>query len=466
MNQTKTRFAPSPTGLLHLGNARTALLSALFGERFLLRIEDTDQERSRSEFVAALLKDMRWMGLAWDEGPQSDLANPDYFQSKRGEVYVRYYDQLERTGLAYPCFCTATELEISRKVQLSSGQPPRYNGKCGRLNPEDIERRLQKGLQATLRFRVPRNETVEFDDLVRGSQKFDTDDIGDFIVRRADGTPAFFFCNAIDDSLMGVTHVLRGEDHLSNTPRQLLILKALGLPKPEYAHISLVLGDDGAPLSKRNGSRSLSQLREEGYFPLALLNMLARIGHHYENESLMSFEELKKHFDIAHLGKSPSRFDIAHLQHWQEEVVRVADDDTLWHWLHKETRALVPIEKQALFLDIARTNCVFPHQADEWARILFTDELAPTTEINNVARHAGEPFFLAAMDASVMAGDDFNAFMAQLKVKSGAKGKALFMPLRAALSGRTDGPELAKLYQAMEPDLLRKRLEEYAGVAG
>ena len=466
MNQTKTRFAPSPTGLLHLGNARTALLSALFGERFLLRIEDTDQERCRSEFVEELLGDMRWMGLVWDEGPQSAKANPDYFQSKRGEIYARYYDQLEREGLAYPCFCTATELEVSRKVQLSSGQPPRYNGKCGRLNPEDIERRLQKGLQATLRFRVPRNETVEFIDLVRGPQKFNTDDIGDFIIRRADGTPAFFFCNAIDDSLMGVTHVLRGEDHLSNTPRQLLIYQALGLPTPEYAHISLVLGDDGAPLSKRNGSRSLNQLREEGYFPLALLNMLARVGHHYENEGLMSFEELKKYFDIGHLGKSPSRFDITHLQHWQEEVVRVANDETLWIWLHKETQGLVPLQKQASFLDIVRTNCVFPSQADDWARILFTDELTPTMEIVSVARQAGEMFFLAALDAAITAGDDFNAFMTQLKNQSGAKGKALFMPLRAALSGRTDGPELAKLYQALEPHLLRKRLEEYAGVAG
>ncbi len=466
MNHTKTRFAPSPTGLLHLGNARTALFSALFGEHFLLRIEDTDQERSRSEFVTQLLDDMRWMGLAWDEGPQSAKASADYFQSQRGEIYARFYDQLERDGLAYPCFCTVTELEVSRKVQLSSGQPPRYSGKCGRLNPEDIERRLQKGLQATLRFRVPRNETAEFNDLVRGPQKFNTDDIGDFIIRRADNSPAFFFCNAIDDSLMGVSHVVRGEDHLSNTPRQLLILRALGLAAPEYAHISLVLGDDGAPLSKRNGSRSLSQLREEGYFPLALLNMLSRVGHHYENEGLMGLDDLKRHFNVGHLGKSPSRFDIAHLQHWQEEVVRVADDETLWGWLHKETRALVPKQKQALFIDIVRTNCVFPGQADEWARILFADELMPATGIIDVARQAGEPFFLAAMDAAIAANGDFNAFMTRLKATSGAKGKALFMPLRAALSGRTDGPELAKLYLALEPSLLRKRLAEYAGVAG
>jgi glutamyl-tRNA synthetase len=463
MNHTKTRFAPSPTGLMHLGNARTALFSALFGERFLLRIEDTDQERSRSEFVAELLADLRWMGLNWDQGPYSAQPNTDYFQSQRNAIYAQYYDQLERDGLAYPCFCTAAELEVARKVQLSAGQPPRYSGKCGRLNPEDVDRRLQKGLQATLRFRVPRNAVVEFDDLVRGPQKFNTDDIGDFIIRRADGTPAFFFCNAIDDSLMGVSHVVRGEDHLSNTPRQLLILQALGLPAPQYAHISLVLGDDGAPLSKRNGSRSINQLREEGYFPLALLNMLARVGHHYEQEGLLSLDELKQHFQLSHLGKSPSRFDIAHLQHWQELTVRAADDEALWQWLREETRALVPDGQKALFLDIVRSNCVFPRQADEWAKILFADELVLSPEIEAVAREAGEPFFLAALDATTAAAEDFNAFMGQLKAKSGAKGKALFMPLRAALSGRTDGPELAKLYQALSPDLLRKRFAEYAG---
>ncbi len=465
MNHTKTRFAPSPTGLLHLGNARTALFSALFGERFLLRIEDTDQERSRSEFVSELLDDLRWMGLEWDEGPQSAQPNADYFQSRRAAVYSRYYDQLERDGLAYPCFCTAAELEISRKLQLGSGQPPRYSGKCARLSAEDVDRRLQKGLQATLRFRVPRNTTVEFHDGVRGPQKFNSDDIGDFIIRRADGSPAFFFCNAIDDSLMGVTQVVRGEDHLTNTPRQLLLLKALGLSTPQYAHISLVLGDDGAPLSKRNGSRSINQLREEGYFPLALLNMLARIGHHYEDEGLLSLKDLKRHFDMNHLGKSPSRFDIAHLNHWQEKAVHGADDDALWRWLREETRALVPPQRRSLFLDIVRSNCVFPGQADEWARILFADELTPGREIQAVARQAGEAFFLAALDAVAEAGADFDAFMALLKARTGAKGKQLFMPLRAALSGRTDGPELAKLYQALESFLLRRRLSEYAGVA-
>lgn len=465
MTHSKTRFAPSPTGLMHLGNARTALFSALIGDRFLLRIEDTDLERSRSEFVSELLDDLRWMGLEWDEGPQSAQPEEDYFQSRRGEIYRRYYEQLERGALAYPCFCSPLELEVARKVQLSSGQPPRYSGKCAHLAPDEVARRLEKGLQPTLRFRVPRNETVEFLDQVRGPQKFDTDDIGDFIIRRADGTPAFFFCNAIDDALMGVTQVVRGEDHLTNTPRQLLLLKALNLAIPEYAHISLILGDDGAPLSKRNGSRSLNQLREEGYFPLALVNMLARVGHHYESDGLMDFQALKTHFDIRHLGKSPSRFDIIHLNHWQEVAVRAAADETLWNWLRDESRAIVPDELRSLFLDIVRSNCVFPYQADQWARILFSDELHLLPEIEEVARQAGEAFFLAALDAAAEAGEDFNAFMATLKAKSGAKGKQLFMPLRAALTGRLDGPEIAKLYSALDQYRRRIRLAEFAGEA-
>ena len=461
MTATKTRFAPSPTGLMHIGNARTALFSALYGERFLLRVEDTDAERSRREFVDEILADLNWMGLPWHEGPTSGEPAEDYFQSRRGAIYQRYYDELEQKGWAYPCFCSARELEISRKIQLSSGQPPRYTGKCANLNAEEVGRKRAEGLEPTLRFKVPRRETIEFEDLVRGPQKFATDDIGDFIIRRADGSAAFFFCNAIDDALMGVTHVLRGEDHLANTPRQLMVLKALGLPLPRYAHNSLILGDDGAPLSKRNGSRSIAQLREEGYFPLALLNMLARLGHHYESEEIMDFATLHARFDISHLGKSPARFDIDHLNYWQHQAVRAADHETLKHWLHTEGRALVPEDQLADFLDIVRSNCVFPNHADEWARILFADELKVQPDMAEAAQAAGESFFLAALDAATAAGDDFDGFMKVLKAKTGAKGKGLFMPLRAALTGRHDGPDLGTLYRVLDKARLHRRLAEF-----
>lgn len=458
----KTRFAPSPTGLVHIGNARTALFSKLLGQRFLLRIEDTDAERSREEFVEALMEDLRWLGLSWDEGPATAHANADFHQSQRGGVYDEYYLRLVEQGVSYPCFCTPTELEIARKVQLSAGQPPRYSGKCARLSAEQIAEQYSRGLHPTLRFRVPRDETVTFDDLVRGPQRFATNDIGDFIIRRADGSAAFFFCNAIDDALMGVTHVLRGDDHLANTPRQILLLGALNLPVPHYGHTALILGDDGSPLSKRNGSRSIRELREEGYLPNAVVNMLARVGHHYECEELLDVQMLSAEFRLDHVGKAPARFDPAHLNHWQELAVRASDEAELWNWLPRETRALVPELRQDAFLDIVRSNCRFPHEAQHWATALFSDSLERESDVQAVATNAGEGFFRAAYDAAAVAPDCYEAFLDQLKKAGGAKGKGLFLPLRAALTGRLDGPELAKIYTIMEPHRLRMRLAEFA----
>lgn len=461
MNQTKTRFAPSPTGLMHLGNARTALLSALYGSRFLLRIEDTDPERSREEFVRDLLFDLAWLGLRWDEGPCSAQPSADFFQSRRSAIYAGYYARLQAEQRAYPCFCSPGELEIARKIQLNAGQPPRYNGTCARLDATEVARRQAEGLAATLRFRVPKHQTVLFEDAIRGPQTFLTDTLGDFIIRRADGSPAFFFCNAIDDALMGVTDVIRGEDHLTNTPRQMLILAALELPVPRYAHISLILGDDGAPLSKRNGSRSIRQLREEGYFPAAVVNMLARLGLTYQDDACLDLDALRQGFDLNRLSKSPARFDPVHLNHWQHKAVRSVDDATLWDWLHPECRALVPAACQADFLTLVRGNCVFPADADEWARLLFTDEWNLTPTVAAEVQAAGEPFFLALLDAATACEDDFDAFMARIKTTSGRKGKALFMPLRLALTGRHDGPDMGQIYRMLTPERLRGRLAEF-----
>ena len=462
MSPTKTRFAPSPTGLIHIGNARTALFSAVAGDAFLLRIEDTDAERSRREFVDELINDLHWLGLEWNEGPSTSEPDQDWYQSRRTAIYEHYYEQLITQGHAYPCFCSATELEVSRKVQLSAGKPPRYTGRCAHLSEEEIRQKREEGREPTLRFRVPKGESVSFEDGVRGAQKFLSDDIGDFIIRRADGSAAFFFCNAIDDALMGVTHVVRGEDHLANTPRQIMLLTALGLNLPSYAHTALILGDDGAPLSKRNGSRSINQLREEGYFPVALLNMMARLGHHYECEELMGLAELKARFDMQHLGRSPARFDPTHLHHWQSLAIRTVSDAELHAWLRPETCAIVPESQRQTFLEVVRSNCLFPDQADRWARILFTDEPLELEEASSQSvQQAGESFFLAAIDAANRAGTDFNAFLASLKAATGAKGKGLFMPLRAALTGRHDGPELGLLYGVIEPHRLHRRMAEF-----
>ena len=458
----KTRFAPSPTGLIHLGNARTALFSALLGEHFLLRIEDTDQERSRSDFVDALIEDLHWMGLNWEEGPHNSTVCPDWFQSQRGAIYEQYYELLIESGKAYPCYCSPSELEVSRKVQLASGKPPRYSGKCRNLTASDRVRMEAEGRTPTLRFKVPIGSHIEFVDGVRGPQKFLSDDIGDFIIRRADASAAFFFCNAIDDSLMGVTHVVRGEDHLTNTPRQIMILTSLGLSVPSYAHTALILGDDGAPLSKRNGSRSIQHLREEGYFPLALANMMARLGHHYESDALLSFEELKEGFSLTRVGRSPARFDQTHLNHWQSLTVRSASLEQLKAWIPPECPALIPDQHTLEFLELVRANCLFPQDAEIWAQILFTDTAFPVeSTCKEAADQAGSDFFRAAMDAAADPNSDFSGFLAILKTRTDVKGKALFMPLRAAFTGRHDGPELALIYRLITPERRISRLAEF-----
>jgi nondiscriminating glutamyl-tRNA synthetase len=314
-----TRFAPSPTGLLHLGNIRTALFSYLLAKRaggvYVLRIEDTDTARGDAKYVGALMQDLRWLGLQWDEGPETGGPHAPYYQSQRAEIYRQYLERLEAAGAAYPCFCTEHELKVERKTQIAAGRPPRYSGKCRALPPAQVAQRRAAGAAATLRFHVADGRFVEFVDGVRGAQRFDTSDIGDFVIRRSDGTPPFFFSNAVDDALMGVTRVVRGDDHLTNTPRQILLLEALGLRIPGYAHIPLVVGADGAPLSKRTGSKSVQQLRAQGFLPLAIDNYLARVGHTYESNQLLELDQLAVQFALEHVHHSPARYDEAQLLH-------------------------------------------------------------------------------------------------------------------------------------------------------
>ena len=250
------------------------------------------------------------------------MGRRSYFQTERQAIYEQYYQKLEKEGRIYPCFCTEEQLAITRKVQMASGQPPRYSGTCRRLSEQDVAEKKQLGLPFTLRFEVPKGKTVEFEDLIKGVQRFETDHIGDFIIRRGDTTASFMFCNAIDDAVMGVTDALRGDDHLTNTPRQILILQALGLPVPRYGHFPTILGPDSRPLSKRNGSRSIKELREEGYQPLAIVNYLARLGHYDPTPALLSLEALSKDFDLGNISLSPAHYDAAQLNHWQKEAIR------------------------------------------------------------------------------------------------------------------------------------------------
>ncbi|HEY0634464.1 MAG TPA: glutamate--tRNA ligase [Gammaproteobacteria bacterium] len=459
----KTRFAPSPTGLIHLGNARTALFSALLalrhGGTFLLRIEDTDRERSRDDYIHALVEDMRWLGLDWQEGEGVGGGQAPYRQSERGEIYDRYYEQLAQAGRVYPCFCSEQELKFSRKAQLNAGQPPRYSGKCSHLSSDEVAAKVAAGLRPTLRFRVPKGEEIVFDDAVRGTQRFHSDDIGDFIIRRADGTPAFFFTNAVDDALMAVSHVVRGEDHLTNTPRQILLLQALGLPVPSYAHISMITGSDGSPLSKRHGSLGIAELREAGFLPGAVVNHLARLGHYFGHDDYMDLAGLAVEFEPSRLAKSPAAHDDGRLLYWQKAAIVNASFEELWEWVGPEVRDLVPVADAEAFIAALRDNVVMRTDAARWAGRLYTEQLDLDAENIVIVQMAGEDFFRHALEALTLHGPEFKQLADVVKLRSGVKGKALFMPLRVALTGEQHGPEMGRVLPLIGLERARRRLE-------
>ncbi len=470
MSAVVTRFAPSPTGALHLGNARTALFNFLLarreGGRFLLRIEDTDAQRSRAEHLHGLLADLRWLGLDWDEGPDIGGPSAPYRQSERGARYAATFAALERAGRAYPCYCTPLELELTRRAQLAAGRPPRYPGTCRDLDPAQRAARVQhSGGAPTLRFRVPSGRSIEFDDLVHGPQRFASDDIGDFVIRRADGSAAFLFCNALDDAAMGVTHVLRGADHLTNTPRQLLLLEALSAAAPRYGHLALLVGADGAPLSKRSGARSLALLREAGFLPAAVVNHLFRLGHSSPLQGLQPLVALAAAFDVAHLGRAPARLDEAQLLNWQRDAALGLDAGAAQTWLAGVLAGIVPASERSAFVAAVRGNIVLPADALRWARIVYDAPEPLAADALAVIADAGRGFFAAAAAAAAAQGErvaDWLALVAAVRAATGRRGAALFKPLRLALTGLDHGPELAPLLPLLPAGAARARLLRYA----
>jgi glutamyl-tRNA synthetase len=310
---------------------------------------------------------------------------------------------------------------------------------------------------------VPPGRRIAFDDLVRGPQDFSTDEIGDFVIRRADGVPVFFFCNALDDALMGVTHVLRGEDHLTNTPRQLLLLEALGLPPPAYGHLPMLLGADGAPLSKRRGSASVGDLREAGYLPAAITNYLLRLGHAGAPDGWVAAATQPAAFRLDRVGRAPAHFDEDQLQHWQREAVNRLDPAMLDDWLAPVLPDSLGADERRLLGTTVSHNVVFPADALPWVEVLF-GELPPLPdELAQRARSAGPGFFRAALEALEATGPDLPALAREIRRRTGRKGAELFMPLRIALTGRGDGPELGPLLAALPASTLRNRLAAHAG---
>ena len=465
----RVRFAPSPTGQLHVGNARTALFNWLMargaGATFVLRIEDTDFARSTKEAEASALDDLRWLGLNWDEGPDAGGAHGPYRQSERLHIYRAHAVELLSKGQAYHCFCSEEQLEMDRYHALRNMLPPKYVGRCRNISRDEARKRIEGGETATIRFRVPdENREVAWDDLVRGRVSFMTDVIGDFVMVRSDGIPAYNYAVVIDDALMEISHVIRGEDHISNTPRQMLLYEAFGWKPPLFGHVPNVLGADHAKLSKRHGATSIGEFRERGYLPEALANYLALIGWSPgENQELLPLDELAKRFRIEDVGKSAGVFDAEKLAWVNRHYLKQAASDRLAEltipvlerqgWVSRDAGSGIRDPQARDF--IARAVSIAAASVDRLdqvaTRLNFLFDYSAATALGHPevrAEAGGARAVIAALaDELATSGplldkETFRALATRVREKTGAKGKALFHPIRLALTGEQEGVEL------------------------
>jgi nondiscriminating glutamyl-tRNA synthetase len=457
----RVRFAPSPTGHLHVGNARTALFNWLLARgqhgTFILRIEDTDLERSTRESEQAILTDLRWMGLQWDEGVEAGGEYGPYRQTERMQSYADHANRLIAEGKGYYCFCSAETLEAHRKSQLAAGLPPKYAGTCRNIPPAEAERRRNSGEAAVVRLRVPEGRDVTFNDVVRGPVTFHTDVIGDPVLVRSDGIPAYNFAVVIDDALMKVTHVIRGEDHISNTPRQILLYEAYGYQPPIFAHLSLVMGPDHAPLSKRHGATSVREFREKGYLPEALVNYLALIGWSPgQNEELLPADELARRFRLENVAHSAGVFDEDKLAWANRHYLKSCDADRLATLaepylrernqiageLSNDARAWLVSVLPGMAVSVDR----LPQLADRLHSVFHFQAPAETLDANLVKALAEE----LAAGPRLVDKDTFRAAANRVKDRTGLKGKNLFHPIRVILTGAHEGPELDLIVPAID----------------
>jgi nondiscriminating glutamyl-tRNA synthetase len=485
----RVRFAPSPTGQLHVGNARTALFNWLLARghdaTFVLRIEDTDIERSTKASEVGILEDLRWLGLEWDEGPDAGGPVGPYRQSERLHLYTSYANELLAAGHAYYCFCTPQKLDEDRRRDLAEGRPPRYHGTCRTIGSEEARRRIEGGERAVVRFRIPEHVDVTFQDLVRGDVTFNTDVIGDPVLVRSDGRPAYNFAVVIDDALMEITHVIRGEDHISNTPRQVLIYRALGFTPPKFAHLALVLGPDHTPLSKRHGATSVSEFRARGYLPEALTNCLALIGWSPRtdagsagtSEELLPLEELARRFALEDVGHSAGVFDPEKLawmnRHYMKAAAagRLAAESARFFiargFVQRPTDAALAYIESLLPMAVGSVDRL--EEIPDRLAFLFAYDAEASLSRDPVAAVLHEPgareviaALADAINGPMLDRDAFRAMAARVKERTGQKGRALFHPIRAALTGDTAGPELDLAVPAIERGAL---LASDAGVA-
>jgi len=468
----RVRFAPSPTGELHVGNVRTALHNWLFARQqggvFILRIEDTDIERSRREYETEMLKDLRWFGLDWDEGPDVGGDCGPYRQSERLEIYRAFAHRLLGEGLAYRCFCTDEALDREREQAKVEARPYKYSGRCKNLSEEEVEEKVRRGIPFVLRLKV-RPGKISWEDVVRGHVEWRAEVIGDFVIMKSDGWPVYNFACVVDDILMRISHVIRGDGHLPNTPRQILIYEALGAQPPVFAHLSTILGSDGAKLSKRHGAVSLSEFRERGYLPEALFNLLALLGWSPPEgyPEVLTKDQLCTLFSFDRVSKAPAIFDLkklnwmnrAYLKSAPPEFVLEAaipylrkagrlnlqDDEQTRAWLRTVIEAVFT-HLDCLSQDVEETRVIFEYDLSLASQYAEVQELLRDPEGLAVIRFLGEE--LSSTDGVTL--ETFKKAVARVKERTGRKGKALLHPIRIALTGQPSGPELDRLVPIYE----------------
>jgi nondiscriminating glutamyl-tRNA synthetase len=471
IKKPRVRFAPSPTGFLHVGNVRTALFNWLAarhaGGSFILRIEDTDAERSRPEYETQVLADLRWLGLEWDEGVDKGGQFGPYRQTDRYGLYRDYAGKLLEEDKAFRCFCPAEELEQVRQEQLARGEMPRYSGKCRRLTPVEIEAKIASGKEFTLRLRV-RDGMVGFSDLVFGRIDIETSQVSDPVIVRSDGSPTYNFSCVIDDILMEITHVIRGDGHLSNTHRQILIYEALGSPVPDFAHLSTVLGPDGQKLSKRHGATSVEEFRVQGYLPEALVNYLSLLGWSppEEGQEILDLPEIARLFELSRVSKSPAIFDRAKLDWMNRTYINrmPAPELALRAEPYFVSAGLFPPESDsaardwlARIVEAVKTHADHLDQLPGETALIYGFEGAPqldpdaqaalqTPEARSVARE----FARLVEERETLTYDAYKEIVGLVKTATKQKGKNLFHPIRAALTGKGSGPELDRLIPIYE----------------
>ncbi|MCU0847125.1 MAG: glutamate--tRNA ligase [Spirochaetes bacterium] len=454
----RVRFAPSPTGFLHIGNARTAVANFIIAKKenasFILRIEDTDMERSTKESERSILEDLRWMGIDWDEGPDRDGGHGPYRQSERFDIYDAYTRKLLESGNAYHCYCTVEELDAMRKACEAAEKPFVYPGKCRNLTAEQAKSFKDAGRRPTVRFRVPDGEIITVRDHIKGTVVFGSENIGgDFIIVRSDGTPIYNYIVIIDDALMKVTHVIRGEDHLPNTPKQILVARALDLPVPEYAHLALVLGPDRSKLSKRHGITSVEMYRKEGYLPEALFNYLAMLGWATETgEEILSLGEIVKQIELSSLSRSAAVFDFQKLRWMNGNYIRGYDLSKITDFFIPHIKDAgydvddMPRERLESVISLVRGNCEILSDIGKIIGIFLDDVFLPDEEADGLLREEDSKKIVESAKKIAGSGLDAGNYSSELikriKADTSLGGKKLFLPARAIITGRLKGPEL------------------------